>query len=42
MVAQGVKRVLLGADTYVMDAHQFLLTAVDLPTVVQIVHASRE
>jgi AraC-like DNA-binding protein len=42
VVAQGVKRVLLGADTYVLDAHHFLLTAVDLPTVVQILHASRE
>jgi len=42
VVAQGVKRVLLGADTYVLDAHHCLLTAVDLPTVVQILHASRE
>jgi AraC-like DNA-binding protein len=42
VVAQGVKRVLLSADTYVLDAHHFLLTAVDLPTVVQILHASRE
>ena len=42
VIAQGVKRVLLGADTYVLDAHHFLLTAVDLPTVVQILHASRE
>jgi AraC-like DNA-binding protein len=42
VIAQGVKRVLLGADTYVLDVHHFLLTAVDLPTVVQILHASRE
>jgi AraC-like DNA-binding protein len=42
VVAQGVKRVLLGDDTYVFDAHHFLLTAVDLPTVVQIIQASRE
>jgi AraC-like DNA-binding protein len=42
VIAQGVKRVLLGNDTYVFDSHQFLLTAVDLPTVVQILHASRE
>src|SRR2546421_7474947 len=42
VIAQGVKRVLLGDDTYVFDAHHFLLTAVDLPTVVQILHASRE
>jgi AraC-like DNA-binding protein len=34
--------VLLGDDTYVFDAHHFLLTSVDLPTVVQILHASRE
>jgi AraC-like DNA-binding protein len=42
VIAQGVKRVLLGDDTYVFDAHHFLLTAVDLPTVVQILHASWE
>jgi AraC-like DNA-binding protein len=42
LIAQGVKRVLLGDDTYVFDAHHFLLTAVDLPTVVQILHASRK
>ena len=32
---------LLGDDTYVFDAHHFLITPVDLPTVVQILHASR-
>jgi hypothetical protein len=42
VIAQGVKRVLLGDDTYVFDAHHFLITSVDLPTVVQILHASRE
>ena len=42
VIAQGVKCVLLGDDTYVFDAHHFLLTSVDLPTVVQILHASRE
>ena len=42
MIAQGVKRVLLGDDTYVFDAHHFLITSVALPTVVQILHASRE
>jgi hypothetical protein len=42
VIAQGVKRVLLGDDTYVLDVHHFLITAVDLPTVVQILHASRE
>lgn len=40
--AQGAKRVLLGDDTYVYDAHQFLITSVDLPTVWQIIEASRK
>ena len=42
VIAQGVKRVLLGDDTYVFDVHYFLITSVDLPTVVQILQASRE
>lgn len=42
MVAQGAKRVLLGDDTYVYDAQHFLVTSVDLPTVVQVIKASRE
>jgi hypothetical protein len=42
VIAQGVKRVLLGDDTYVFDAHHFLITSVDLPTVVQIISASWE
>lgn len=42
LIAQGVKRVLLGDDTYVFDAHHFLITSLDLPTVVQIIQASRE
>jgi AraC-type transcriptional regulator N-terminus len=42
LIAQGVKRVLLGDDTYVLDVHHFLITSVDLPTVVQIIKASRE
>jgi len=42
MVAQGAKRVLLGDDTYVYDEHHFLITSVDLPTVVQVIKASRE
>jgi AraC-like DNA-binding protein len=42
LIAQGVKRVLLGDDTYVFDVHHFLITSVDLPTVVQILQASRE
>ena len=42
LIAQGAKRVLLGDDTYVFDAHHFLITSLDLPTVVQIIKASRE
>ena len=41
VIAQGGKRVLLGDDTYVLDVHHFLITAVALPTVTQILHASR-
>jgi AraC-like DNA-binding protein len=42
LIAQGAKRVLLGDDTYVFDARHFLITSLDLPTVVQIIQASRE
>jgi AraC-like DNA-binding protein len=42
VIAQGAKRVLLGDDAYVYDARHFLITSVDLPTVVQIIKASRE
>ena len=42
MVAQGAKRVMLGDDTYVYDAHHYLITSVHLPTVVQVIEASRE
>ena len=42
LVAQGAKRVLLGDDTYVYDARHYLITSVHLPTVVQIIEASRE
>jgi AraC-like DNA-binding protein len=42
LIAQGAKRVLLGDDTYMLDVHHFLITSVDLPTVVQIIKASRE
>lgn len=42
MVAQGAKRVLLGDDTYLYDAHHYLITSVHLPTVVQIIEASQE
>ena len=33
---------MLGDDTYVYDAHHYLITSVHLPTVVQIIKASRE
>jgi len=42
LVSQGAKRVLLGDDTYVYDVHHFLITSVDIPTVVQVIKASRE
>jgi AraC-like DNA-binding protein len=42
IVAQGAKRVLLGDDTFVYDAHHYLITSVHLPTVVQIIEASPE
>jgi len=42
LIAQGAKRVLLGDDTYVYDAHHYLITSVHLPTVVQVIEASRE
>ncbi len=42
LVAQGAKRVLLGDDKYVYDVHHFLVTSVDIPTVVQVINASRE
>ena len=42
VVAQGAKRVVLGGDTHVYDAHHFLITSLDLPAVWQIITASRE
>ncbi|MDA8162184.1 MAG: AraC family transcriptional regulator [Desulfobacteraceae bacterium] len=42
MIAQGAKRVQLGDDAYVYDAHHFLVTSVDLPTFVQVIKASPE
>lgn len=41
MVFQGAKRVILGDETYIYDPERFLLTSVDLPTVVQIISASK-
>jgi len=42
VVAQGAKRVLLGDEMYVYDAHHFLITSVDMPTFAQIIKASKE
>jgi len=42
VIAQGAKRVMLGDDSYVYDAHHFLVTSVDLPTFVQVIKASPE
>ena len=42
LLAQGAKRVLLGDETYLYDARHYLITSVHLPTVVQIVKASRD
>ncbi len=42
LVAQGAKRVMLGDDTYLYDAHHYLITSVHLPTMVQIAEASQE
>lgn len=42
LVAQGAKRALLGDDTYVYDAHHYLIASVHLPTMVQIAEASKE
>lgn len=42
LVAQGAKRVQLGEDTLVYDAHHFLITSVHLPTLVQVIEASPE
>jgi AraC-like DNA-binding protein len=42
LITQGAKRVLLGDDTYVYGEKHFLITSVNLPTVVQIIKASRK
>jgi AraC-like DNA-binding protein len=42
LITQGAKRVVLGEDSYVYDAQHFLITSVNLPTVVQIIKASPE
>lgn len=40
LIARGTKRVVLGTETYVYDETHFLLTAVGLPTIVQVLDAS--
>lgn len=42
MVAQGAKRVHLGNDSYVYDAHHYLITSVNLPTTYQVITASSD
>lgn len=42
LVAQGAKRVLLGEDEYVYDAHHYLITSVGLPVVSQVTEATEE
>ena len=40
LIGQGRKRLFLNEETYVYDAHRFLITSVDLPVVTQIIEAS--
>lgn len=40
LIVRGRKRVVLGSTTYVYDASRFLLTAVQLPTLTQVLDAS--
>ncbi len=42
LIAQGVKRVMLGEEVYVYDANNYLITSVDLPVVAHIIEASSE
>lgn len=42
MIIRGSKRVQLGGTTYLYDASRFLLTAVNLPTVTEVLEASPE
>jgi AraC-like DNA-binding protein len=42
LIGQGRKRLFLGEETYVYDAHGFLITSVDLPVVAQIIEASSD
>jgi len=40
MAVQGAKRVNLGEESYVYDAHHYLITSVHLPTTVQVLEAT--
>ena len=42
LVVQGAKRVFLGEEEYVYDAHHYLITSVGLPVVAQVTQASAE
>ncbi len=42
LITQGAKRILLGEDSYVYDPHHFLITSMDLPSIVQVTEASPE
>jgi len=42
LIAQGAKRLLQGKDSFVYDANHYLITALDLPVVAEIIEASRE
>jgi len=42
IAVQGAKRVDLGEESYVYDAHNYLITSVHLPTIAQVVEASPE
>lgn len=39
-IVRGTKRVVLGDETYVYDERQFLLTAINLPTIAQVIGAT--
>ena len=42
VMAQGRKRVELGPNTFIYDESRYLLTSLDLPSVSQVVEASKE
>jgi AraC-like DNA-binding protein len=42
LIGQGRKRLFLGEETYIYDAHSFLITSVELPVVTQIIEASSD